>query len=274
MPLHSATEGAIIPGVIAVVLYLVGTYLQARTLTHNTKMSLRLLVALAVPAVVLHGFVVYAQVQMPGGINLGIISVLSLTALIMVVLVLLASSVLPLRSLLVVLFPLSALVLSASLLAPGAQTFINTSDAGLAIHASSSILAYSILMLAAFQSVFVGVVERNVRVPSHVPLLRVLPPLETMERLLFVMLWTGLAALSLAIGSGFVYLKDMFAQHVVHHTVLSSAAWLVYVFLLAGRLLFGWRGVSAVRWTMAASVLLLLGYLGSKFVLEILLERG
>jgi ABC-type uncharacterized transport system permease subunit len=94
-----------------------------------------------------------------------------------------------------------------------------------------------------------------------------------METLLFSLLWTGLAVLSVAIASGFAFLDNMFAQHVAHHTILSSLSWVMYVVLLAGHKLLGWRGVSAVRWTLIAFALLVLGYFGSKFVLEILLQR-
>ena len=275
MPLPAAAANPIIPGVIAAALYLAGALLHGRALAHNAgKMSVRLLAALAAPAMALHGFAVYAQVNVPGGFGLGLLSVASLTALVMVVLVMLMSVLQPVRSLLVVLFPISAAALLASLFAPGRAAPIDASDAGLATHILTSILAYSILMMAALQSIFVGIVERSIRVPTHLALLRILPPLETMERLLFVMVWTGFITLTAAIGSGFLYLDDMFAQHVVHHTVLSSASWLAYALLLAGRLWFGWRGVSAVRWILVAFVLLLLGYLGSKFVLEILLERS
>ncbi len=275
MLLQSVAFNPFLPGVIAAVLYLTGAFLQARTLAHSAKMSMRVLSALAAPAIVLHALAVYAQLKGPEGLNLGLFKVISLTTWIMVVLVWLMSLAQPVRSLLVVLFPLSAIAIALSLFAPKAAAVrLDMADLGLAAHVCASILAYSILMMAALQSIFVGVVERNIRTPSHFPLLRVLPALETMERLLFTMVWVGFAALTLAIGSGFFYLEDIFAQHVVHHTVLSTASWLAYVLLLAGRLWFGWRGLSAVRWTVIAFVLLLLGYLGSKFVMEVLLERG
>ena len=274
MLLDSAIAGPVIPGLIAAALYLAGALLNGWALAHNAgKTSLLLLSALAAPAMTLHGFAVYAQIAAPGGISLGILSVASLTALVMVVLVMLMSIFQPVRSLLVVLFPISAAALLASIFAPTRAAPMDMADTGLSTHVLCSILAYSILMMAALQSVLVGVVERNLRAPTRLALLRILPPLETMERLLFIMVWTGFVTLTAAIGSGFLYLDDMFAQHVVHHTVLSSASWLAYAFLLVGRLWFGWRGVSAVRWILVAFVLLLLGYLGSKFVLEILLER-
>lgn len=274
MSLNPAAASPVLPGLIAIVLYLAGTGLQARTLAHNAKLSMRLLTALAAPAIVLHAIAVHAQMDAPGGVNLGLLPVASLTALIMVALVTVLSTVQPVRSLLVVLFPLSALALSASLVTEPTPKAIEASHAGLGTHIFVSILAYSILMMAAIQSIVLGFVERSIRTRSHILLLRILPPLETMERLLFAMIWAGFAALTAAIGSGFLYLDDLFAQHVVHHTVLTSLSWAIYGGLLAGRLWLGWRGASAVRWTIIAFTFLLLGYFGSKFVLEMLLQRG
>ena len=272
MLLSPSAASPLLPGLIAIALYVAGTGLQARALAHNAKGSMRLMAALAVPAIALHAFAVHAQLNTVGGVNLGLFPVASLTALIMVALITVLSTVQPVRSLLVVLFPLSALTLSASLVADPAPRSFTAADAGLATHILVSILAYSILMMAAVQSIALGFVERSIRTRNHILLLRILPPLETMERLLFAMIWVGFAALTAAIGSGFVYLDDLFAQHVVHHTVLSSLSWAIYGGLLVGRLRLGWRGAPAVRWTIIAFTLLLLGYFGSKFVLEMLLR--
>ncbi|MCB1564805.1 MAG: cytochrome c biogenesis protein CcsA, partial [Xanthomonadales bacterium] len=65
-----------------------------------------------------------------------------------------------------------------------------------------------------------------------------------------------------------------FAQHLVHKTVLSLLAWAAFGVLLFGRWRFGWRGKRAVRWTLLAMLLLLLAFFGSKFVLEVILQRG
>jgi ABC-type uncharacterized transport system permease subunit len=94
-----------------------------------------------------------------------------------------------------------------------------------------------------------------------------------MEHLLVAMLWIGLVLLSASILSGYFFFEDILARQVAHHIVLTSLSWCVYVFFLAGRYLFGWRGLTAVRWTLVAFSLLVLGYLGSKFVLEFLLQR-
>jgi ABC-type uncharacterized transport system permease subunit len=94
-----------------------------------------------------------------------------------------------------------------------------------------------------------------------------------MESLLFQMIGLGFALLSVTLATGFIYLEDMFAQRVAHKTVLSIAAWIIFAILLWGRLQFGWRGRIAIRWTLGGFVALLLAFLGSKLVLEVLLQR-
>ena len=100
-----------------------------------------------------------------------------------------------------------------------------------------------------------------------------LPPLQTMESLMFQMVAIGFTLLTLALVTGFLFLEDIFAQHLVHKTVLSIIAWVVFGILLWGRWRFGWRGRVAIRWTIGGFIFLMLAYFGSKFVLELILNR-
>ena len=93
-----------------------------------------------------------------------------------------------------------------------------------------------------------------------------------MESLLFQMIATGFALLTLALVTGFLFLEDIFAQHLVHKTTLSIIAWFVFGILLWGRWRFGWRGQTALRWTIGGFIFLMLAYFGSKFVLELVLN--
>ncbi len=88
------------------------------------------------------------------------------------------------------------------------------------------------------------------------------------------MIGRGFVLLSIAQATGFMFLEDMFAQHLAHKTLLSVAAWVVFGVLLWGRFRFGWRGRTALRWTLAGFVVLMLAYFGSKFVLEVVLKKG
>ena len=94
-----------------------------------------------------------------------------------------------------------------------------------------------------------------------------------METLLFQLIALGFVLLTLALTSGFVYLENLFAQHLVHKTVLSIIAWVVFAVLLWGRYRHGWRGRKALRWTLGGFLILMLAYLGSKAVLELVLHR-
>jgi ABC-type uncharacterized transport system permease subunit len=88
-----------------------------------------------------------------------------------------------------------------------------------------------------------------------------MPPLQTMEYLLFRLIWTGEVLLALAILTGALFLENMFAQHLAHKTVLSIVAWLVFAVLLWGKHRLGWRGTTAVKWTLTGFGLLILAYL-------------
>jgi ABC-type uncharacterized transport system permease subunit len=88
------------------------------------------------------------------------------------------------------------------------------------------------------------------------------------------MLGAGLFFLTISLLSGFIFIEDLFAQHLVHKTVLSILAWIIFSCLMLGRLWFGWRGQTAIKWTLFGFVSLLLAYFGSKLVLEIILHRS
>lgn len=77
--------------------------------------------------------------------------------------------------------------------------------------------------------------------------------------------------LSLSLLSGWIFLEDLFAQHLVHKTLLSLVAWVVFGILLWGRHVRGWRGSKAIRWTLAGFLLLMLAFFGSKLVREFIL---
>jgi ABC-type uncharacterized transport system permease subunit len=92
--------------------------------------------------------------------------------------------------------------------------------------------------------------------------------------LLFRTIAVGFALLTLTLLTGVLFVENLFAQHLVHKTVLSLLSWLVFGGLLLGRWRRGWRGGIAVRWTLIAMGLLLLAFFGSQFVLELLLHRS
>lgn len=178
---------------------------------------------------------------------------------------------LPIESLLTLLIPGAILSLMIGEWAPNTGHWVIT-DKGLISHIVLSILAYSLITLAALQALFLAVQESVLRKHSHNRLFDLLPPLQTMEKLLFEMIGLGFLLLTLSIASGFFFLENMFAQHLAHKTILSILAWLIFGTLLAGRHIRGWRGITATKWTISGFIALMLAYFGSKFVLEIILQ--
>jgi ABC-type uncharacterized transport system permease subunit len=175
----------------------------------------------------------------------------------------------PLESLGLLIIPFIPPTLLGSYFFPTQSASLNLSS-GLGIHIFISLLAYSMLTLAALHALLLGLQIRQLH--DHKPniLVRTLPPLQDMESLLFKVIALGWLLLSLSLISGFIYLDDLFAQHVAHKTILSILAWLVFAILLYGHWQYGWRGKKAIRWTLAGFLLLMIAFFGSKFVLEYL----
>jgi ABC-type uncharacterized transport system permease subunit len=262
------------PGLAAAAFYLIGAFVQINALARKSPVRRRRLLWITTPGVLLHALTAYLVLWQPSGINLGILSIASLIGFTLVLFVYIGSLWQPLENLFVMVLPLGALTVATSTLSSGSIIPSGEFGNGLLAHVLISILAYTVLAMAAGQSIILAFQEHSLRQRSTaIGFIRVLPPLQTMETLLFQLLWVGLIALTLSIGSGFLFLTDMFAQSVVYHTILASASWVIFAALLAGRYAFGWRSTVATRATLVGFTLLLFAYFGSKFVLEILLGR-
>jgi ABC-type uncharacterized transport system permease subunit len=207
-------------------------------------------------------------------INVGFTNAASLTAWIVTLLFIATALIKPAYELGAVILPASAVaVLLAWIWPPALADTVPTP--GLTVHLLISLAAYGFLALAVVQSIIMSLQDHRLRIHSEASVLSKLPPLETMEQLLFQLVGVGFVLLSLGLLSGFWFsarqLGDAFTFN--HHTVLSLIAWLIFGSLLLGHLKFGWRGKTATRWTIGGFVVLALAYFGWKFVLEILLNR-
>jgi ABC-type uncharacterized transport system permease subunit len=199
--------------------------------------------------------------------------VLSLVAWLLAVFALFAALKARFRGLAAVLLPAAGLAALAMLVpAPVAPRPVEPSW-GIHAHVNLSILAYSLLSLGAGLAVLFLLRDRTLRRKKPMAWTRILPPLESIENALFTALISGFSLLTLSLFSGLMFLEDVFAQHLLHKTMLSVIAWGVFGVLLIGRLRLGWRGRQAVHWVLAGYGLLALGYFGSRFVLEFILGR-
>ena len=221
-----------------------------------------------------HLYVLTMSMMSPDGINIGFFTALSLVSAFITLFTLVSTFRHPIEILGIVVLPIAALTLAADHATAAIHLLPPGSTPGLIFHIVTSIIAYSILGLAAIHAIVLSV--QNSFLHRHQPggLIRMMPPLTTMESLLFDAIIIGFACLSVSLLSGMVFLEDMFAQQLAHKTVLSIIAWLVFAILLIGRWLVGWRGRTAIRWTLGGFISLMLAYFGSKFVLELILTSS
>jgi ABC-type uncharacterized transport system permease subunit len=172
--------------------------------------------------------------------------------------------------------PVAAVAALLPVLWPAARPLPNTELLAFKLHLVISMLAYSLFTIASLHVLLMTMLERKLHQGALPAGLRRLPPLLTMETLLFRIIWAGFVMLSLTLASGMVFSEEVFgkAARLNHKTIFGIVSWLVFGALLFGRHFHGWRGRTAVRWTLTGFLLLVLAYLGSKFVVEVLLGRG
>jgi ABC-type uncharacterized transport system permease subunit len=143
----------------------------------------------------------------------------------------------------------------------------------LTAHILLSMGAAALLFAAAVTAILLVILDRRLRTRRIANLSSGLPPLDALEKIMFRLVAAGFGLLTLALITGFVFVTNLFTQNLVQKTVLSLIAWLIFGVLLIGRLRFGWRGRSAVRWTLSGFGILAVAYFGVKFVLEYLFGR-
>ncbi|WP_423246876.1 cytochrome C assembly family protein [Spectribacter hydrogenoxidans] len=179
----------------------------------------------------------------------------------------------PVASLGLVVYPVALLCALAMPLLPGGAEAPTPLDWSLQLHVLLSLVAYGFLTLAAVQAALLSFQDHRLHNHRTAGLNTGLPPLQTMERLMFRLIAIGFALLTLAIVTGAVFLDNPLAQHLAHKTVLSVIAWAFFGILLWGHWRQGWRGRTAIRWTAGGYALLIAAYFGSKMVLELVLGR-
>lgn len=172
--------------------------------------------------------------------------------------------------------PLAALCALLPALVPEQHVLVNAASPAFRFHFLSAMLAYSLFTLAALHALLMAAAERNLHRGRLSPVLAGLPPLLTMETLLFRLIHVAFALLTLTLASGVLFSEALFgkALDLNHKTLFAVLSWLIFAALLLGRHLRGWRGRLALRWTLAGFAALLLAYVGTRFVLEVMLGRA
>lgn len=236
----------------------------------TTQLAARWLVA---PALIAHLVLLAFQLFRGSAIAIGLHEALSLFTWQSAALLWLFCLREPLRLLGVVIYPLAGVAAVVATVVPSPVQPLPITDWKIQMHVVLSLLSAGLLTLAAVQAAALAIQDRLLHTHARIERIQALPPLQTMERLLFQLIAFGFFMLSLTLISGLLFIHDLFAQHLAHKTVLSIVAWVLFAVLLWGRRYHGWRGRQAVRWSLSAYGLLLLAYFGSKWILEQLLHK-
>ncbi|MFT3849168.1 MAG: cytochrome c biogenesis protein CcsA [Propionivibrio sp.] len=172
--------------------------------------------------------------------------------------------------------PIAAICAALPTIFPQVHVIGHATAWGFKLHFLTAMLAYGVFTLSAMHAVFMGIVERSLHQKANTGLrFANLPPLLTMEALLFRMIAVAFCLLTIALASGVMFSEEIFSKPVVfdHKTLFAFFSWAIFAALLIGRKAYGWRGRIALRWTLAGFLVLMLAYVGSRFVSEYILGR-
>lgn len=258
---------SLIIGFSAIILYLLSAWTQNNT---PLKQAPKRGYIFSLAAWMLQGFHLYLHLFTKAGLLLDLGATLSLAAWAVIGVILISSLRKPVSSLLIFAAPIAAVAIAIDTISVPKFEGRHFSS-GILLHIVTSILSYALFAVAACQAVLL--IYQNRHLKKHQPsrLAASLPPLQTMESLLFDVLATGQVFLSIALLTGVLFLEDLWAQHVAHKTILSLVAWVIFSILLFGHYRLGWRGRTAIRWTLWGFANLVLAFFGTKLALEFFL---
>ena len=221
---------------------------------------------------VAHTVLLYPYIVTLYGLNFNLFNILSLVSVFFLFFYVLFSLYRPIISLGILAAPTVLMGMTVGYFGRAPYQPLTEVSVGLEAHIVLSLAAYCVLLMAAVQAVFLRLQIRELKHRTiHRFWVNKLPSLQSMEGLLFDMILVGFVLLSVALGLGFVYVEDLFAQHIAHKTILSVLSWVLFGGLLVGHWRAGWRGKRAANITVYAFILLAIGFMGSKFVLEMVL---
>lgn len=260
-------------GIFAVISYLGAGLMLAAGLVYRRAAFSAIGIGLALAGALLHGVFFWSVVATGAGWDVNFFNSLSLVSWLVVVVLLLTTLAWPVREVGVLAFPGAALWVVLQLISNPEPVLLTQATPTIEIHVFSSLFAYAILSIAALNALVIFFQDRILHRHAPARLLGALPPLTAMEHVLFQLILAGWLVLTVSLATGFLFVDNLLAQHLVHKTTLSLAAWIVFGLLLVGRWRYGWRGRTAVGLTLAGMAVLLLAYFGSKMVLEIMLGQ-
>jgi ABC-type uncharacterized transport system permease subunit len=230
---------------------------------------------LAAAALAGHATLVVGAVFTRDGLDVSLANALSAVAGLVALFAWFGSLVHALPGVAPIAMPVAAIAALLPALFSNPHRFSLVAEPWAALHIAVALIAYALLIVAALQALLLMGFERRLHRALPDPVAEALPPVLTLERFLFRLVGVGYALLTLTLVSGVLFSEELFGKPLrfTHKIVFSVLGWLVFGALLFGRHRYGWRGRAALNWILAGTALLVVAYVGSKFVLEVILGR-
>lgn len=238
---------------------------NAQLKLHSTMIALGLLI---------HGWLLHQSI-FSGGFNLGFYQSLSAIFWLTVLVYWVTDRNHQLHSLQAFVLPPAAIFAVLPAFALSRHHFLDAENSLFIAHVWIAMIAYSLFTFAALHALLMAIAERNLHHKTTIIQLPSFPPLMVMESLLFKIIGFGFVLLTITLISGILFSEQIFNKPMQfnHKSIFSIASWLIYAGLLFGRYRYGWRGLKAIRWTLTGFILLVLAYIGSMFVSQIILGK-
>lgn len=257
---------------IAIITYFISGLAAINALVRNRPLNLWIVYGSACVGVVAHTAALASEIIIAEKLQMSLLNSISVCVWMTITVIVISALSKPLHNLFTFFMPAGALFLLVALYFPQLAE-PKTYSAGMLFHIFVSLLAYSVMLITTLQAILVNLQSHQLhRHHLNSRIINILPPLQSMERLMFEWLIIGFILLTAAIITGGIYVENLLAQHLIHKTVLTLIGWGFFALLIFGHFYLGWRGARASRMIYLGFMFLLIAFVGSKFVLEYLLK--
>jgi ABC-type uncharacterized transport system permease subunit len=248
--------------VMTVMLYLAATSMQWLSSTRFGLPSKKLMLCFGLLAILGHAYLLHHAIDTQWGQNLSVLNLASLAAWLIILLFILLVLAKPIEKLGLILFPMAAVSMLFAFWWPGEHLVATAKDLHQLLHILLAVVTFSVVAFAGIQAFLLALLDRQLHLKTPTSWLNRLPPLETMETLLFQMIGFGFLLLTLLLVSSFYFYYADLGSTFFSKALLTSLSWLVFAVLILGRQFLGWRGKKALYCTAFGVGLVLFLYFG------------
>ena len=254
--------------IIAIITYFLSVLLIMPGLAGKQQIYARLTLVLAVIALVSHGIALKTLIFVSEGQNLTLLNLGSTVSLLISIIMTIVAFNGRAWFLLPIVYSLSIINLLLATIMPG--EFITHLEASVTtfIHIGLALLGYATLIIAALYALQLGLLDYQLKNKKLI-FTPDIPPLMVIERKMFHIIQVGVILLTLTLGTGMIFMDNVFNKENIHKAILSICAWVIYLILLWGHFHHGWRGRRVIVFNLIGAFILTLAFFGNRLLLHV-----